>query len=182
MAPLGLHLGALGHHFGAIWLHPCPPGGLWPHKFKIRVHVGSQKPPKWSPKVTKNNNKKTPKKTSNKTLKNISQKLPRSIKKHGLSEAFSNQKALCTQRALTCWNLSISHGIMRFTEVSQGKEIQKQTSGTRFFQRSKKHRKSKPKNTKQGLKKTPKVSLKASKNTLKNNLEKTSKKHQKMTP
>merc|ERR1712110_1023741 len=57
LAPLGLHLGALGHHFGAMWLHPCPPGGLWPHKFKIRVHFGSQKPPEWNPKVTKNNKK-----------------------------------------------------------------------------------------------------------------------------
>jgi len=71
---------------------------------------------------------------------------------------------------------------MRFTEVSQGKEIQKQTSGTRFSNVRKSIGKGNKKNSKTGLKKTPNVSLKAPKNTLKNNIENTSKKHQKMTP
>ena len=74
---------------------------------------------------------------------------------------------------------------LRNNEVHGGQPRERNTKtnfGNTLFQRSKKHRKRKQKNSKTGLKKTPNVSLKAPKNTLKNNIENTSKKHQKMTP
>ena len=164
-----------------MWPHPCPPGGLWPHKCKMRVHFGVQKSPKWSQKVIKNiktRHQKRDRKTHRKYLQKASQKYP---KKTSFRNVLEQKTSLHPKGP---HSLKPTY-FLRNNEVHVGQRSernQNKTSGTRISNARKNTKKYIKKHQKQIQKRHPKVSLKASKRPSKSTLEKTSKKHTKMTP